>query len=412
MKQSYRLVGAGLSVALLSACGGVDNRFSSLTPASGASRIAAQRTSAGYEVLHSFGGGTDGQNPQANLMAFKDSLYGTTFSGGAHGYGVIFKVSTTGAERVLHSFDSNDGAGPAANLTVLNGTLYGTTINGGTNGDGTVFTATSAGKERVLYNFRSLKNGLDPSGLTALNGMLWGTTYYGGSGCGGGGCGTAFTVTTAGRQRRVHNFGLNFGHKHAPYYPTGNLTLLNDTFYGMAQFGGQSDRGAVFVLSAEGKVHVLYSLTGADGSLPMAGVTALNGTLYGTTFEGGTGSGCPGTGGCGTVFGITTSGQEELVYSFNYSAGDGAFPLASLTVLHGTLYGTTSAGGAGCSGSFGCGTVFSISPSGQETILHSFTGGSDGAGPAAGLTVLHGTIYGTTSSGGAHNEGTVFALTP
>jgi uncharacterized repeat protein (TIGR03803 family) len=181
----------------------------------------------------------------------------------------------------------------------------------------------------------------------------------------------------------------------------------------MTLSGGASDAGALFVLSPAGKQHVLYSFTGGGGgSLPMAGVTALNGTLYGTTFEGGTGTGCPGTGGCGIVFGVTTDGQEHLVYSFNYSDGDGAFPEAGLTVLNGTLYGTTASGGVGCGGSDGCGTVFSVTTGGQETVLHSFTGGADGAAPVAGLTAFHGTLYGTTSTGGKHNEGTVFALTP
>jgi uncharacterized repeat protein (TIGR03803 family) len=90
--------------------------------------------------------------------------------------------------------------------------------------------------------------------------------------------------------------------------------------------------------------------------------------------EGGTGTRCPGTGGYGTVFGMTTDGQEHLVYSFNYSAGNGALPGAGLTVLNGTLYGTTASWGVGWGGSGGCGTVFSLTTGGQETVLHSFYG--------------------------------------
>lgn len=68
--------------------------------------------------------------------------------------------------------------------------------------------------------------------------------------------------------------------------------------------------------------------------------------------------------------------------------------------------------GTACRHSGGCWTVFSLTMGGQETVLHSFTGGSDGAGPVAGLTVFHGTLYGTTAGGGKYNKGTIFALTP
>lgn len=81
---------------------------------------------------------------------------------------------------------------------------------------------------------------------------------------------------------------------------------------------------------------------------------------------------------------------------------------AGLLAVGGTLYGTTSAGGANGKG----GTVFSISPSGSESILHSFGQGTDGADPLAGLINVKGTLYGTTSSGGTSGDGTVFAITP
>lgn len=416
------------SAAVVAACGGSNNGLSSSMPLSLAPQIAPRLVPAGtesvahYKVLHGFGSGTDGQFPSANLTVFKGSLYGTTEGGGTLGYGTLFRISTSGVERVLHNFNDTDGAGPVADLTILNGALYGTTPDGGINrpsqcgtvGCGTAFSAGSAGRLRIVYDFKTFRNGDHPSAaLTVLNGTLYSTTYYGGGGCGADGCGTAYSITTAGVHHVIHYFGRGFGHKHAPYNPVGDLTLLNGTFYGVTISGGASAAGAVFVLSPEGKQHVLYSLTGGTGgSLPFAGVTALNGVLYGTTFEGGTGTGCAGTGGCGLVYGVTTGGEEHTVYSFNYSGGDGSFPEAGLTVFNGTLYGTTTSGGAGCRGSGGCGTVFSLTAGGQETVLHSFTGGIDGAGPVAGLTVFHGTLYGTTSSGGKYNKGTIFALTP
>jgi uncharacterized repeat protein (TIGR03803 family) len=152
-----------------------------------------------------------------------------------------------------------------------------------------------------------------------------------------------------------------------------------------------------------------------------------NGNLYGMTNVGGSGTGCQDPVGCGTVFRLSppaTSGgswTESILYSFQ-GGNDGAFPEATLTVdASGNLYGTTTQGGNGAASCnpFNCGTVFELSPpavSGgawTETILHRFTGGSDGALPDGNLVIGGaGTIYGAASNSGANNAGTIFALTP
>ncbi|MGB8909033.1 MAG: choice-of-anchor tandem repeat GloVer-containing protein [Candidatus Cybelea sp.] len=211
-----------------------------------------------------------------------------------------------------------------------------------------------------LYSFKGGDDGAQPfAGLIELNGTLYGTTAYGGTGCSSSsGCGTVFESTTSGQETVLYRFQ-----------------------------GGK------------------------DGANPYAGLVDVNGALYGTTARGGTG--CSGSGGCGTVFKITTSGKETVLYSFK-GAPDGLAPIANLTVLNGTLYGTTRAGGTGCSRSSGCGTVFRITTSGKETVLYSFEGEQrekDGAIPLAGLTQLKGALYGTTVSGGRGNLGTVFKIT-
>jgi uncharacterized repeat protein (TIGR03803 family) len=97
-----------------------------------------------------------------------------------------------------------------------------------------------------------------------------------------------------------------------------------------------------------------------------------------------------------------------MLYKFKGRSGDGAQPFAGLINLNGTLYGTTLAGGASRKG-----TVFAITTSGAETVLHEFKGGSgDGAYPYAGLLNVEGTLYGTTYSGGADDDGTIFSLSP
>jgi uncharacterized repeat protein (TIGR03803 family) len=115
----------------------------------------------------------------------------------------------------------------------------------------------------------------------------------------------------------------------------------------------------------------LYSFKGPPDGWHPEGLIEVGGTLYGTTVEGGTGSTCQSSG-CGTVFKITTSGTESVLYSFTNSP-DGAYPYAGLTNVGGTLYGTTNFGGtATCSyGPGQCGTVFKITTSGTESILHS-----------------------------------------
>ena len=121
---------------------------------------------------------------------------------------------------------------------------------------------------------------------------------------------------------------------------------------------------------------MIHTFTGFpyDGANPYGGLVNVNGTLYGTTNEGG--FSCD----CGTVFSITPSGTETVLHSF--SMGDGSYPTAGLISVNGTLYGTTEYGG----GTRNAGTVFSITTSGKEIVLHSFGESSgDGANPYGGL---------------------------
>ena len=130
---------------------------------------------------------------------------------------------------------------------------------------------------------------------------------------------------------------------------------------------------------------------------------AVNGTLYGTTYEGGPADE-------GAVFSVNPAGTEKAIYGF--LGGDvyldGASPSASLTLLKGKLYGTTLYGGNNDSG-----TIFEVSKSGRESVVHDFQGSpADGAFPYGPLIVVNGMLYGTTANGGVNNDGTVFALAP
>jgi uncharacterized repeat protein (TIGR03803 family) len=147
---------------------------------------------------------------------------------------------------------------------------------------------------------------------------------------------------------------------------------------------------------------------GTNGSAPFAGLTqAANGDFYGSTFAGGTGNfegSCPNN--CGTIFTVTASGTLTTLYNFSYT--DGAGPTGALILGNdGNYYGTTAGGGPADAGTF-----FRITPSGTLTTLYAFSGGDDGGSPYGALVQApDGNFYGTTFSGGANQDGTVFTIT-
>jgi uncharacterized repeat protein (TIGR03803 family) len=147
--------------------------------------------------------------------------------------------------------------------------------------------------------------------------------------------------------------------------------------------------------------NVVHSFAGSDGGGPLAGLAIdSKGNLYGTTSSGG-------AHGSGIVFRANGSGQERVLYSFGSIVNDGASPESSLIFdASGDLYGTTFSGGAS-----GNGTVFRLTPKGVETVLYSFAGGTDGANPEASLAMdKSGNLYGTTTAGGTAGDGTVFEI--
>ena len=257
-------------------------------------------------------------------------------------------------------------------------------------------------KYRILYSFKGHSDGESPeAGLIDVGGTLYGTTSAGGGKCyPSNECGTAFAITLYGKETVLHTFnGAGDGES-----PLAGLIDVSGTLYGTTWQGGTNCTptggcGTVFAVTTSGKEQVLHSFGDAgDGTFPFAGLAKLKGRLYGTTYVD------------GAFFTITPSGKETVLYRFGGS-GDGYHPKSTLINVNGTLYGTTSAGGAYGHNSYSGGAVFAITISGKETVLHSFGDSGDGEIPMAGLINAHGTLYGTTWAGGANARGTAFAIT-
>jgi uncharacterized repeat protein (TIGR03803 family) len=259
----------------------------------------------------------------------------------------------------------------------------------------------SAQSIQVLYSF-GVDSGYTPyAGLIRdPQGNLYGTTEQGGSGsCN---CGTIFKLTSSNQETTLHTFTGPPDDGANPFYGA----LIADSSgngYGTTEQGGTSNLGTVFQLTSTGQELVLHSFAGGkkDGAYPYGGlVRDKSGNLYGTTFAGGASD-------VGTIFRLSPSGAMTVLHSFA-AGNDGASPSAGLVIdSHGNAYGTTEAGGES-----GFGTVYRIDSKGGYSLLYSFMGGNDGAKPIAGLILdPAGNLYGTTSGGGSSSS-TVFEVTP
>jgi uncharacterized repeat protein (TIGR03803 family) len=397
-------------------------------------------------VLYSFcslANCADGSDPLSNLISDANSnLYGTTAAGGnvggtcpSFGCGTVFEISKSGVETILYKFlGIPDGDGPSGSLVQdSNGNLYGTTVAGGSNGGvcpsdgcGTVFELVKTGAtytEKVVYAFAGGAGGASPtSGLVRdASGNLYGTTPGENvPDCASSalGCGLVFKVTSTGTEEVLYHFkGKGDGAN-----PAASVVLdMQGNLYGTTSFGGRFGGictsygcGTVFKLTPTGKEGVLYRFRGlADGRDPIGSMLLdPKGNLYGTTWTGGDSKNIKcdiQADGCGVVFKWTPNGGMSVLYTFTGYSADGQHPLAGLVLdKQGNLFGTTSEGGPSNDG-----TVFKVTPTGMETVLHNFSGGADGFSPRANLFLgANGNIYGTTLYGGAFGAGTLFKIVP
>ncbi len=367
------------------------------------------------KTIYNFTGGANGVEPLFSGVV-RDSagnFYGTTYAGGAHNRGTVFKIDPQGEQTVLYNFAGPDGATPYAGLILSPaGVLYGTTHEGGTanatwctRGCGIVFQVDLDGNEKTLYRFTGAADGGSPVGglIRDAAGNLYGTAEVGGASY----CGTVFKVDPEGVETVLHTFTGPPDDGEGP-----QASLIQDSagnFYGTTSSGGTAGFGTVFELQASGQESVLYSFKGnsfkskADGSDPIASLLRdAQGNLYGTTFFGGLDT-------IGTVFKVDASGNETVLHSFN--GHDGAYPEGPLlSDAQGNLYGSTIQGGPAANDG---GTIFKISAEGEFSVLWDFLGDPNGENPAGPLTMdSAGNLYGTTAMGGPTAAGSVFELMP
>jgi uncharacterized repeat protein (TIGR03803 family) len=377
-----------------------------------------------FQALVSFNGTNGSDAAYYDLVQGVDGeLYGTTQLGGTYNQGTVFKIDSAGNLTALWNFcqvsGCPDGNHPAAGLTIVTGgNLYGTTYYGGAHGAGTVFKITPAGVLTTVHSFcndpigSSCIDGASPAAqlLLAADGNLYGTTVLGGTGgcpgCHGGG--TAFKISLSGAFTKIHDFCTgtctDYGNPSNPLMQAADGNFYGEIYGRYAYYAGN-----IFRMTPAGKVTLLYTfckLTNCtDGVFPSGGlVQGANDNLYGTTAGGGQYND-------GEFFEITTTGTLTVRHSFANATGNLGLNSNSGVILgfNGNFYGVTNRGGTGnCV--FACGSVFSMTPTGLLTTLYSLDGNPDGTGPWGLVQDTNGTFYGTTLSGGASNIGTVYTL--
>jgi uncharacterized repeat protein (TIGR03803 family) len=396
--------------------------------------MAATRAAAQQEkVLHSFGSSSKlGAYPLGPLtLDTAGNLYGSTGLGGTYNGGTVFELKPAAGGgwtvKILHEFgNTGDGQNPYWTLILdTAGNLYGVTSSGGVNNAGTAFELSpqtgGSWKETILHNFNfNGTDGYDPSGGVVFDGAgnLYGTTNGGGAN----NTGIVFELSPSEggswAETILHSFGNNSTTDGQEPYLVQLVLDASGNLYGTTEYGGAYQNGTVFELSpaagggwTESVLHSFNPGT-TDGLSPSSGlIIDASGNLYGTAYFGGANN-------AGSVFEVSPAGSgrwtEKTIYNFKQNGIDGQNPAASLVVdAVSNLYGTTNDGGS-CG--FGTAFVLTHKPGGSwtEEQLHSFCdNGADGYYPFTPLTFnAAGILYGTTNSGGANAEGSIFVIKP
>jgi len=339
-----------------------------------------------YTDLFNFDGthGANPSNPGILAQGRDGNLYGTA-NFGKYGRGVAFRVTPTGAGKVLYDFDGVHGAVPNSGLTLgRDGNFYGGTSEDGSGGFGTIFKITPNGKLTTLYNSNETLGSPEAPPIQAADGNFYGTAEA-----------RAYKITPSGTFTML---ALLPGRSVAPL-----VQATDGSFYGTTSQGGRAGTGTVFRMTPDGILTVLYNFSGKflEPRNPLAPlIQASDGSFYGTTSNGGSNQD-------GTAFQLIPQTAFTVLHSFpdpNYP-NDGTGPTGALIqASDGNFYGVTSFGGTGS------GVAFQISATGVYTILCTFDSASGGNPFSTPMQHTNGKIYGLTEAGGTFDDGVVYSL--
>jgi len=385
-----------------------------------------------FSILYSFcaqRGCPDGSYPFTPILGSDGNFYGTTEEGGGHYEGgTVFKMTLAGELTTLYTFcttkECPDGASPEGIIQASDGNLYGMAGGGGIGSQGTIFRVSTTGEFKTLHSFCSAANCADGYNqfsppIQGNDGNLYGATYAGGSH----GAGLLYRLTLAGEYGIIYDF-CSLSDCADGGGPNTIVQDAHGNFFGTTEGGGSKGYGTVFELTSTNQYIVLDSFDFVHGT-PLGKLTlASDGNFYGNT-QGGENA--------GTVFEVTPKGEVTLLNIFSTCALDsGWYPLGSLFQgTNGTLYGTTAFGNSvGDCNPYGAGygTIYSVSgltplvetapvagPVGQSVIIlgNGLSGSTSVTfnGVAASFTVESDTYIKATVPAGA-TTGVVSVVTP
>ncbi|MDB6069756.1 MAG: 3-carboxymuconate cyclase [Verrucomicrobiales bacterium] len=360
-----------------------------ITPA-GAHTVLADFTGSGGAVL--------GAGPRGGLVAQGNVLYGVTESGGAGGFGTLFKITTAGAWTLMADLTgvagARPGAAPQGGLHLhTDGLLYGATASGGTSDQGTIFRlSTAAAPVFTVLRHAADATGSQPNGNLVRDaaGVLYGTTASGGSA----GVGTVYKITTAG----VFTLLASLDGVSAAGAAGGLAEGTDGNFYGVSEGGGRGNRGGIFRVTPAGGLSAAGDFGSGQGWFPSgAPVEDGAGGFYFPLASGGSQGG-------GVLAGISAADVIEPVAGFGGTMGE--VPAGGLLKVGSDFYGLTARGGASSRG-----TAFRWSAGGGLVLLSGFTSTLGSLSEGGLIRGADGALYGVSREGGSSGRGTIFKLT-